>query len=285
VIDWLRRVDPAFYHKEPHLLRTQAQIARYTDEAQAEIRLRVLTADRLLHAATTIVALSAYAAATAAGALDPHGDWLTVWALAVLAVAAPRALPWWPRRDAEATWRQALIGSALILIAFPAVWTRVDPAILGLALLAGATLYVARGRGRAALLVLAVGVFFGARMPAHPFFVAPLAGVLAAAAGVLGVIANARVWPRRPQVVTWSALATLLVVCASTFAFDAPAVALRVPAVILAIAVAYLGVCILAGRIRRAELLARPEGVLSIPQSIVPLLDRSYDHAIICWLA
>jgi hypothetical protein len=283
VRDWLRRVDPAFYHKEPHLLRTEAQIARYTDEAQAEVRLSVLTADRVLHTVTTIVALSAYAAATAAGALDARANWLTVWAFAVLAVAAPRALPWWPRLDRRATWRHALIGSALVII--PALWTHVDPAILSIALLAGATLYVARGRGRVALLVLAVGVLFGERMPAHALFVAPLVGILAASAGVLGVRAIARVSRVRPQVLTWSAFATLLVVCAYTFAFDGPAAALRVPAAIAAIAVAYLGVCIMAGRIRRAELIARPDGVLSIPQSIVPLLDLSHHHAIICWLA
>jgi hypothetical protein len=233
----------------------------------------------MLHAATTIVALAAYAAATGVGALDPRRDWPTVWAFAVLAVAAPRALPW----SDNGAWRPALIGSALITI--PAVWSRVDPAVLGIALLVGATLYVARGRGRVALLVLAVGVLFGVRMPAHPLFVAPLVGVLAAGAGILGVTAIARVWRLRPQVVTWSAFATLLVACAYTFAFDAPTVALRVPAEIAAIAVAYLCVCIMAGRIRRAELMARPDGVLSIPQSIVPLLDRSHDHAIICWLA
>ncbi len=282
-MDWLRRVDPAFYHKEPHLLRVQAQIARYTDEIQAEVRLSVLTADRMLHAATTIVALSAYAAATGAGTLDPRGDWLTVWALAVLAVAARRALPWWPRPDRWAWWRDALIGGALIAI--PAVWTRVDPAVLGIALLAGATLYVTRGRGRIALLVLAVGVLFGVRVPAHPLFIAPLIGVLAAGASVIAVRVIARAWRVRPQVVTWSAFAALLVVCAYTFAFDAAAVALRVPAEIAAIAVAFLGVCVMAGRIRRAEVLASPDGVLSIPQSIVPLLDRSHHHAIICWLA
>ncbi len=281
MIDWLRRVDPAFYHKEPHLLRTQAQIARYTDEVQAAIRLSVLTADRMLQAATTIVALSAYVAVTAAGTLDPRGDLLTMWAFAVLAVAAPRALPYWPRADGRATWRHALIGSALIAI--PAVWTRVDLAVLGVASLAGATLYLARGRGRVALLVVALGVLFGVRMPAHPLFVAPLVGILAAAGGVLGVSVIARVWQARPQVVTWSAFAALLVACAYTFAFDAPAAARRVPAEIGAIAVAYLGVCIMAARIRRAELMARPPGVLSLPQSIVPLLDRSHHHAIICW--
>ena len=281
--DWLRRVDPGFYHKEPHLLRTQAQIARYTEDAQAEVRLSVMTDDWVLHAATTIVALSAYAAATGAGALDPRSDWLRLWAFAVLAVAAPRALPWWPRRDGRATWRHALIGSALIAI--PAFWTRFDPALLSVALLAGVTLFVARERGRIVLLVLAVAVLFGARMPPHPIILAPLVGVLAAGASVLGVSVIARMSRLRPQVVTWSAFATVLIVCAYTFAFDAPAVALRVPAEIAAIAVAYLGVCVIAGRIRRAELIARPEGVLSIPQSIVPLLDRSHHHAIICWRA
>jgi hypothetical protein len=281
VRDWLRRVDPAFYLKEPHLLRTQAQIARYTDEAQAEVRLSALTADRVLHAATMVVALAAYAAATGAGALDPRGDWPTLWAFAVLSVAGPRALPWWPSRDAGATWRQALIGSALIAI--PSVWTRLDPAVLGTALLAGATLFVARGRARVALLVLAVGVAFGTRMPTHPFFLAPLIGILAAGAGVRVVGMVALEWRVRPQVVTWAALATVLVVCAYTFAFDAPAVTPRVPMEIAVIAVAYLGVCIVAGRIRRAELVARPRGVLTIPQSIVPLLGRSHDHAVICW--
>ena len=281
--DWLRRADPAFYQKEPHLLRTQAQIARYTEEAQAEVRSSVLAADPLLHAATAIVALSAYLAATAAGALDPHGDWLTVWALAVLAVAAPRALPWWPRAGGRATWRHALIGGALIAI--PAMWTRVDGAIVSLALVTAATLAVARGRARVAVLAVATGVLFGVRMPAHPLLLPPLAGILAAGAGVLGVAAIARAWRLRPQVATWSAFATLLAVCAYAFAFEAQTMAQRMPAEIAAIAVAYLGVCIIAGRIRRAELLARPNGLLSIPQSIVPLLDRSHHHAIICWLA
>jgi hypothetical protein len=280
--DWLRRVDPAFYHKEPRLLQTQAQIARYTEEAQAKVRLSVLTADWVLHAATTIVALAVYAAVTGAGALDPHRDWLRLWAFAVLAVAGPRALPWWPRGDARATWRHALIGGALIAI--PAVWTRFDLAVLATALLTAATLFVARGRGRVALLVLAVGVLFGARMPTHRFFVAPLVGGLAASLAVFVVVRMiARVWRRLPDVVTWSALATVLVACAYTFAFNASAVTPRVPVEIAAIAVAYLGVCIVAGRIRRAELLARPGGVLTIPQSIVPLLDRSHDHAVICW--
>ncbi len=278
--DWLRRVDPAFYHKEPYLLRTQAQIARYTEEAQAEVRLSVLTADRLLHAATTIVALAAYVAATAGGALDPHRDWLTLWAFAALAVAAARALPWSPRPGNTIALRDALVGSALIAI--PALWTRPDPIVLALALLTGATLYAARGPGRIALLALAVGVLFGVR--AHPLFAAPMAAVLAVGLGALAVRESGRVWQRRPQVLTWAAFATLLIVCAYTFAFNAPAIAPHVPVEIAAIAVAYLGVCIIAGRIRRAELIARPGGLLSIPQSIVPLLDRSHDHAIICRL-
>ncbi len=282
MIDWLRRVDPGFYQKEPQLVRTQAQIARYTDEAQAEVRLSVLSADRMLHVATTIVALSAYFAVTGAGALDPRRDWLTVWAFAVIAVAAPRALPWWPPTDGKATWRHALIGIALVAI--PAIWNHLDVAVVGVALLAGATLYLSRGRGRVALLALAVGVLFGERMPAHSLFIAPLVGVLAAVAGVLGMSVVARVWRLRSQVLVWSAFATLLVACAYTFAFDAPAVAPRVAAAIAAIAIAYLGICVMATRIRRAELIARPNGVLSLPQSIVPLLDRSHHHAIICWL-
>jgi hypothetical protein len=280
VRDWLRRADPAFYHKEPYLLRAQARVARYSDDAQVEARLGVLAADRMLHAVMTTVALSAYVVATGAGALDPRGNWLTVWAFAVLAVAAPRALPWWPRPDFWAWCRQALIGSALIAIS--AVWTRVDLAVLSIALLVGASLFVVRGRGRIALLVLAVGVLFGVRMAEHPNLVVPIAGALAA--GALCVRPIARVWRSRPQVLTWAAFATLLVVCAYTFAFVAPAVALRAPVEIVAIAVAYLGVCIMAGRIRRAELMASPDGVLSLPQSIVPLLDRSRDHAVICWI-
>jgi hypothetical protein len=279
--DWLRRVDPAFFHKEPHLLRAQAQIDRYTEESQAEVRLSVLTADPVLHAATTLVAFAVYLAATGFGALGARGDWLTVWAFAVLAVAWPRALPWWPHRDARATWRHALIGSALVAI--PAVWTRLDVTAVGIAVLVAATLYVARERGRVMVLVLALGVLFGAHVPAHPRVVALLAGVLAAGAAVLGLRRIAPVWRLRPQILTWSALAIVPATCAFTFAFAAPAIASRVPAEIAAIAVAYLGVCVMAGRIRRAELIALPDGMLTIPQSIVPLLDRSHHHAIICW--
>lgn len=282
MIDWLRRVDPAFYHKEPYLLRAQAQIERYTDEAQGDVRLSVLTADPLMRAATAVVALSAYAAASGIGALGPRGDRLTAWALAVLAVAAPRALPWWPHPGGRA-WLDALIGGALVAI--PAAWMRVDAAIFGIALLSGATLLATRGRGRAVLLVAATGVLFGVRTPVHLLAVAPLAGVFAAGVSVLVVRAIGRVWRRRPQAVTWSACATLLVACAYTVAFEAPVVASRVPVEIAAIGVGYIGVCIIAGRIRRAEMLASPNGVVSLPQSIVPLLDRSHHHAVICWLA
>ena len=241
MIDWLRRIDPGFYHKEPHLLRTHAQIARYTEEEQAEVRLSVLTADPVLRAATTIVALALFAAVAAAGALDTRRDWLTLGAFAVLAVAGLRALPWWPHGDRHE-------------------------------------------RVPIVLLVLAVGVAFGARTSMDRFFVAPLVvGVLAAAAAVLAVRAIARVWPRRPQLATWSGLATVLLTFAYLFAFRATELASRIPFEVVMIAVAYLGVCVIAGRIRRAELIARPPGVLTLPQSIVPLLDRSHDHAVICW--
>jgi len=283
MMDWLRRVDPAFYGKEPHLLREQAQIARYTDEAQAEVRLEVLTSDRLLHAATIVSAVAAYAAVTGAGALNARGDWPAVWAFAVLAVAGARALPWFTRDDVVASARHALLGVALVLL--PALWTLLDGAVLITALLAGAALAVSDRRARAVLPAVAVGVLFGARMPAYPPVVLRLAGgVLAAAAGVVAVRAIALVWRRRAQVLTWAALASLLLACAYVVAFDAAALALRVQAEIGALAVAYLGVCIVAGRLRRAELLARPRGALSLPQSIVPLLDRSHHHAVICRL-
>jgi hypothetical protein len=281
MINWLRRVDPAFYHKEPHVLRAEAQIARYSDDAQAAVRLSVLAADRILHATILLAALSAYAAVTGAGALDARSDWLMLWAFAVLAVAVPFALPWWPPADGRTAGRDGLIGCALVAI--PTLWNRFDLAILIVAVVAGASLAATRDRGRIALIALAVGVLFGARV--HPIFVAPLVGVLAVGAVVLGIRGIAPIWRRHPQVLTWSAFATLLVACAYTFAFDAPAVAPRVPGEIAALAVAYFGVCIIAGRIRRAELIAQPDGVLSIPQSIVPLLDRSHHHAVICWLA
>jgi hypothetical protein len=279
--DWLRRVDPAFFHKEPHLLRIRAQIDRYTEESQADVRLSVLTADGLLHGATTVVACAVYLAATGAGALGARGDWLTVWAFAVLAVALPRALPWWPPRAARATGRHALLGGALVAI--PAVWTRLDLTVLGIAVLVAATLYVARERGRVMVVVLAFGVLFGGHVPAQSRVVALLAGFVAAGVVVLAFGRIAPVWRRRPQIVTWSALAVVPATCALVFAVAAPAVAARVPAEIAALAVAYLGVCVIAGRIRHAQLIALPDGMLTIPQSIVPLLDRSHDHAIICW--
>lgn len=282
MMDWLRRVDPGFYGKEPHLLRAQAEIARYSDEAQSEVRSSALSSDRLLHAVIGIAALAAYAAVTGAGALNARGEWPAVWAFAVLAVAGPRALPWWPR-GRGAPWRQAVLGGALVAI--PALWTRLDLAVVVTALLAAAALYLTHERGRVALPAVAVGILVGARLPVQPFFVVPLAGgALAAGASVLAVRTIAPVWRARPQVLTWSVLAALLAACAYAFAFDAPAVAWHPSVEIAALAVAYLGVCIVAGRIRRAELLARPDGVLTLPQSIVPLLDRSHHHAVICRL-
>jgi hypothetical protein len=188
VVDWRRRVDPGFYEKEPPLLRTRAQVPRYPEEAQAEARLSVLRADRLLRGVTAAVVIASTAALTGAVSLDPRMGWVRFAAFAVIAAA---------------------------------------------------------------------GTYF-ARM-------------------------LARVWALRARLATWTAFAALLVACGASFAFNAPALALHVPAEIAAIAVSYLGVCIIAVRIRRAELLARPEGLLSLPQSIVPLLDRSQHHAIICW--
>jgi hypothetical protein len=119
-------------------------------------------------------------------------------------------------------------------------------------------------------------------MAAHPL-VAPLVAILAAGASVIVARIVAMVSRTHPQAVASAALATILVASAWIFAFNAAAAARRVPIEIVAIGVAYLGVCVIAGRIRRAELLARPRGMLTIPQSIVPLLDRSHDHAVICF--
>jgi len=182
--DLLRRADPAFYAKEHYVMRTEAQIARFTEEAQAEARLAVLRADGAFYVISAIVALATIFAALGAGGLGLRASLWTALGLAVLAAAAG--------------------------------------------------------------------------------FTAPF-------------------WLRRPQLTTWVAFAIVLLACALSFAFNASALAPRMPVEIAAIAVAYLGICIIAGRIRRAELIARPEGLLSLPQSIVPLLDRSHDHAIICW--
>ncbi|MGH7716747.1 MAG: hypothetical protein ACREML_12215, partial [Vulcanimicrobiaceae bacterium] len=234
----------------------------------------VLRADRLLHITTALVALSAYAAATAFGSLDPRNDWPALWAFAILAVALPRVLPWWPNGEGNATWRHAITGVAVIAI--PTLWSGADWLLALTAVLVAAGLLVARAR--VIVLVLAAGVLF-----AHVFFVTPVAGVLVAAAAVLAVNLTGRTWRLHPRLFTWSALGAVLVACAYAFTFEASTVALRLPAEIVAIAIAYAGICILAGRIRRAELRARPEGLLSLPQSIVPLLDRSHHHAIICW--
>ncbi len=281
--DWLRRADPAFYAKEPNLLRTRAQIGRYTDDAQVQARLSVLVEDRTLHVATALVLLAAYAVATGGAALDPRSEWPALWAFAVLAAGVPRALPWWPQRDAVATWGPAAVATALIAVS--ASWPRVDPVLFAVALLAGATLYGTREASRATLvLAFAVGVLFGMRVPAHPIVGTALAGALAAGAAVLTFRALGPAWRAHPQIATWSALAALVAVCTYGVIFDAAVIAPRMPVEIAALAVAYAGVCVIAGRIRRAELSARPGGVLTLPQSIVPLLDRSHDHAIICRL-
>lgn len=274
MIDWRRRVDPGFYDKEPFLLGSRAEVPRYTEDAQAEARLDVLRADRLLQITIAIVALSAYATATALGTLNPRSDWATLWAFAVLAIALPRVLPWWPNDDSNATWRHAIVGSVLIAISM--LWSGAGWVLALTALLVAAALFVARAR--VVVLALAAGVLF-----AHLYFVAPVAAVLVAAGGVVAVNLISRRWRQHPQLVTWLAWGALLVACAYAFSFETSAVAQRLPAEIAAITVAYVGVCILAVRIRRAEIMARPEGLLSLPQSIVPLLDRSHHHAIICW--
>lgn len=281
MIDWLRRVDPAFYHKEPDLLRARAEIVRYTDEAQAAMRASVLAADALTYVVVTFVALALYVVATGGDALDPRRDWPEMWALAVLAVAAPRTLPWWPRGGGVATGAYAVAGAALVAIS--ALWTRADLALAAVALAVAVALAAVPGRARPALLALAVGVLFGARMSAYPFVAGVLVGTLAAGATVLFGRLIAPVWQLRPQVLTTSALALLAGSFAYAVAFVAPDVTSRWPLVIGAFVAAFLGICAIAGRIRRAELIARPGGGLTSPQSVVPLLDRSYHHAVICW--
>ncbi len=226
---WIRGTDPAFYQKEPYVLRTHAEIPRYAEDAQVEVRLEVLRTDWLLRVATAIVGVAAYA-----------------------------------------------------LIAIPAVWTRFDAAVLGVSAIVTVLLFRVRGRLRGTLAALAIGLLFA--LHTQPISVAPLVGMLAAGVSLVGSIVVEREWRARPQVVTWAAFAALLLVCAFAILFSAPVVEMHLPVEIATIAVAYLCVCIIAGRLRRAELLARPEGVLSLPQSIVPLLERSHDHAIICWL-
>ncbi len=230
MIDWLRRVDPAFYYKEPHLLRTQAEIPRYGEDAQVEVRLNVLHADWLLRAVTALVAIVAY-----------------------------------------------------FLIALPALWAALDIALLVVSVVIAIALFRMRGSLRATLTAVAIGILFA--IHAHPLSIAPLVGMLAAGTSLVGSVIVAREWRARPQVVTWAAFAALLLVSAYAATFNTRVIALHLPFEVGLIGLAYLGVCVIAGRMHRAELLARPEGVLSLPQSIVPLLDRSHDHAVICWLA
>ncbi len=171
--------------------------------------------------------------------------------------------------------------SAYAVMTLPAVWTRLDSGLLGIALLVAVVLSRLRGRARNLLAVAAMGALFAVHT--HPVSFAPLVGIVAACASIVGSSVVAQRWRVRPQILTWSAFSALLIVCAYGMTFNASGVALNLRVDILAIAVAYLGVCVIAGRIRRAELIARPNGVLSLPQSIVPLLNRSHDHAIICW--
>lgn len=186
-----------------------------------------------------------------------------------------------------ATDRLLLIATAIVvlsgyaLITIPATWTRIDVAMLGVAALIALALWRLRSRLRLIILYAAIGALFGAH--AHPVSVAPLVGILATCTSVAGTNVVAQQWLVRPQIVTWAAFATLVVVGAYATAFNVQAVVLHLPGAIATIAAGYLGVCIIAGRIRRAELLSRPDGVLSLPQTIVPLLNRSHDHAVICW--
>jgi len=276
MLDLLRRVDPGFYAKEPYLLGAGAQVPRYSEEAQAEARLAVLSEDRLLRAAIVVIALCAYLVVTAAGTLDPRTEYLPLWAFAVVAVAMPRALPWWPKAGRNATWVEALVGIALT--AMPALWTPLQPLLGAVVATVAITLLAARGRGRWIVLALAAIALW-----LHLLFVSVYAAVAVGAAGVIAVREVVRTWRFCPQLIAWATLGILLAASAYAFALEAAALVHFLPLEIAAIAVAYVSVCVVAGRIRRAELSARPEGLLSLPQSIVPLLDRSHDHAIICF--
>ena len=233
--DWRRRADPAFYDKEPFVLRTVAQVPRYSEDAQAEARLDVLSRDGTLTVITFVIALSTCAAAIGVEPLVSPLDWVRAAAFVVLAIAAPFALPW---------RRHALKRECLAIAALAAI----------------------------VLLVLAL-------------VVAPMPTAIAALALAFAGREVTRASRAHAQVFTWSAYATVLTTCAYAFSFSRSVGVLHLVLEIVAVAVAYLGVCVLAFRIRRAELIARPEGVLSLPQSVVPLLDRSHHHAVIAWLA
>jgi hypothetical protein len=278
MIDWRRRADPAFYDKEPLVLQTQAQVPRYSEDEQAEARLRILAADGMLHNVTTIVAVAAYLAVTSLGTLDPRTDWQTLGAFAVLAVAGPRALPWWPQEDARSTWRHALLGLAIVVV--PAAWSRVDPMLFGVGFGVAAALLLTRGEIRLLLMAAAL-----AALLAHALVIQPGVTLVLTLAFGFGVRMMLNVWRAQPQVAIPVAFAAVLLACMYSIALHAAALNQHVELEIAALAVAYLGICIMAGRIRNAELLARPEGVLSLPQSVVPLLDRSHHHAVIVWLA
>lgn len=233
--DWRRRPDPAFYDKEPFLLRTLAQVPRYPEDAQAKARLDVLHGDGVLHGATIVIALSTCLAAVSIDGLASPLDWTRAAAFVTIALAAPFALPW---------QRHALKRECLAIAAVAAT------VLFGLALLA-----------------------------------APMPSAIAAVALGLGARAITGAGRTHPQVFTWCALATVAATCAYAFAFSPADGVWSLSLDMGSVAVAYLSVCVFAARIRRAGLLARPEGVVSLPQSVVPLIDRSHDHAVICWLA
>lgn len=232
--DVLRRGDPAFYDKEPFVLRTLAQVPRYSEDAQVEARLDVLGSDPVLHATTFLIALSTCAAAIAIDPLASPFDWVRAGAFVALALAGPFALPW----QRHALKRECLAIAAL---------------------------------GAAALF-------------AESLIAAPIVAVAAVVASALAGGAIARTCRVHPQTYTWCAFSIVLATCAYAFAFSGPGAASRLSIGMTAVAVAYLGAAVFALRIRRAELMARPEGVVSLPQSVVPLLDRSHHHAVICWL-
>ncbi|MGH7660802.1 MAG: hypothetical protein ACRENA_07810 [Vulcanimicrobiaceae bacterium] len=277
MIDWRRRADPAFFDKEPLVLKTQAQVPRYSEEEQAEVRLEVLAHDGMLHVVTTIAALSAYLAVTALGTLDPRADWQTLWAFAVLAVAGPRALPWWPKDDARQTWRHAFLGLAIVVV--PALWSNAQPALFYTGMLTAATLLATRGEIRLLAMAAALAVLI-----AHALVIQPGVTLVSTLLLIFGVRTMLGTWRAQPQVAVPVAFAAVLVACTYSIALHAAELLRHVPVEIGLLAVTYLSVCIMAGRIRNAELVARPEGVLSLPQSVVPLLDRSHHHAVITWL-
>lgn len=233
--DWRRRADPAFYDKEPFVLRTVAQVPRYSEDAQAEARFDVLARDPMVTAATMLVAISTCAVAIGIEPLASIWDWVRAAAFVAIALTAPFTLPW---------SRHAIKVECLVITG------------IAVAFLLARSILVAPLPTAVALVALALG--------AH---------------GIRTTIRN------HPQTLTWAAFSAILATCTYAFAFSSSAPKPYLYLAIAGIAIAYLSVCVLAGRVRRAELIARPEGVLSLPQSVVPLIDRSHHHAVISWLA